>query len=338
MNEDPTDASETEPVLASALDDLGDVFYVFDSDGGLQRWNDRFAEVAGYTDDELAGMTLDEFVAEVDRAELADYLETVREDESDRFEAEFLNADGESIPYEFISKPVTDDEGEVVGRVGIGRDVSAQQEYRHRIERHNERLEQFAEVLSHDLRNPLAIARGNLDLYARTGDDEYHDKVDDALDRLEELITDVLAMARDGEDIGSHAYDTPDLATVAESAWSLVRTDGATLAVEETATLHADASRLQQILENLFRNTVEHGKPPVTVRVGLLPDGFYVEDDGDGIPPDERDKVFDAGYSTKDRGTGFGLASVEQIVDGHGWDVEITEGRDGGARFEITGL
>lgn len=128
------------------------------------------------------------------------------------------------------------------------------------------------------------------------------------------------------------------LATVAESAWLLVRTDGATLEVEESATFHADASRLQQILENLFRNALEHCEPTVAVRVGLLADGFYVEDDGDGIPPGERDKVFDVGYSTKDGGAGFGLASVEQIVDGRGWDVEIAEGRDGGARFEITGL
>jgi signal transduction histidine kinase len=76
----------------------------------------------------------------------------------------------------------------------------------------------------------------------------------------------------------------------------------------------------------------------VGVTVGDLPDGFYVADDGPGIPASKRDTVFDVDYSTSDDGTGFGLRIVEQIAEAHGWTVEVTEGREGGARFEITGV
>ena len=76
----------------------------------------------------------------------------------------------------------------------------------------------------------------------------------------------------------------------------------------------------------------------VTVRVGALPDGtgFYVEDDGPGIPPGERDQVFESGYTTSEDGTGFGLAIVRTIVEAHDWSIEVTDGREGGARFEVT--
>jgi signal transduction histidine kinase len=63
--------------------------------------------------------------------------------------------------------------------------------------------------------------------------------------------------------------------------------------------------------------------------------GFAVADDGPGIPEDERDDVFDHGFTTAEDGTGFGLAIVERIAQAHGWSVSVTEGRDGGARFEF---
>jgi signal transduction histidine kinase len=74
------------------------------------------------------------------------------------------------------------------------------------------------------------------------------------------------------------------------------------------------------------------------VRVGALDDGFYVADDGPGVPPDDREHVFESGYSTSEDGTGFGLAIVEEIASAHGWDVDVVESEDGGARFEVTGV
>ena len=66
--------------------------------------------------------------------------------------------------------------------------------------------------------------------------------------------------------------------------------------------------------------------------------GFAVEDDGPGIPVDAADSVFELGHSSDRDGTGIGLYIVDTIAAAHGWDVSVTTGRDGGARFEFTGV
>jgi signal transduction histidine kinase len=169
---------------------------------------------------------------------------------------------------------------------------------------------------------------------------------------MEQLIEDLLALAR--EDELASDPEPVALASVAREAWDTVETDAATLAVEGETTVPADRSRLRQLLENLFGNAVEHGSTSpdsqprrdaiehggvdVTVRVGPMEGGFYVADDGAGIPPEERDRVFERGVSTADGGIGFGLAIVERIAEAHGWTVTATESEDGGARFEVTGV
>lgn len=79
-----------------------------------------------------------------------------------------------------------------------------------------------------------------------------------------------------------------ELADLVEACWQTVETASAGLVVETETTIQADPSRLQQLFENLLRNAVEHGGEDVTITIGDLPDGFYVEDDGQGIPEDER--------------------------------------------------
>jgi len=190
-------------------------------------------------------------------------------------------------------------------------------------------------MVSHDLRNPLNIAQGNVDLARDTGEDEPLETVKTALDRMEELIEDLLTLARQGQSIDD--TERVSLAGIARSCWGMVDVADAELAVDADMELDADPDRLQQLFENLFRNAVEHGGDSVTISVGPLDDsaGFYVEDTGPGIPADEQDDVFESGYTTSRQGTGFGLSIVSEIVDAHGWSVSVTNGETGGARFEI---
>jgi signal transduction histidine kinase len=128
-----------------------------------------------------------------------------------------------------------------------------------------------------------------------------------------------------------------------DAAWDVVAHagDGANLRYgddDRSLTIEADDDRLQQLLENLLSNAIEHGGPGATVTVGRLDDGFYVEDDGPGIPWDDRGEVFTAGYTTAEEGTGLGLRIVKQVADAHVWDISVTDGSAGGARFEITGV
>ncbi|MDB9301702.1 HAMP domain-containing sensor histidine kinase [Halorubrum ezzemoulense] len=129
-----------------------------------------------------------------------------------------------------------------------------------------------------------------------------------------------------------------DLGAIAEECWRSVGTADATVRAEATATVRADRSRLKQVLENLLRNAVSHGGADVTVTVGDLDGGFYVADAGPGLPEDERGEVFEAGHTTDSNGTGFGLAIVERVGEAHGWAVRVTDGPDGGARSEFTGV
>ena len=223
-------------------------------------------------------------------------------------------------------------------------DVTELEATRRQLEAKNEKLDAFAGTVSHDLRNPLSVIGGRLKLAQRDSDSEHLDHIAEAHGRMDELIEDLLALAREGQDITD---PTPvDLATVADQAWQTVDADGCEFAVETDRTVVADRSRLQQLLENLLRNCVEHGvdntatpdDAAVRITLGELDDGFYIEDTGPGIPAADQETIFEAGFTTGDNGTGFGLAIVEQIATAHGWDIRATDGSAGGARFVITGV
>lgn len=205
------------------------------------------------------------------------------------------------------------------------------------IEQQRDQLEEFASVVSHDLRNPLGIVQGYLDLAEQTGDPEHFDRCRNALDRMDILIDDLLTLARGGQSIAE--TESIELAELVRDCWEFVPAEEATVEVDDDIVLRGDWSRVQQLFENLFRNAVEHGGGDVTIRIGVLENGsgIYVEDDGAGIPEKKRDQIFTDGYSTGEEGSGFGLTIVQQIVEAHGWNIRVTDSETGGARFEITG-
>jgi signal transduction histidine kinase len=228
--------------------------------------------------------------------------------------------------------------GEGEWLVGLATDITDQKRREQRLRRQNERLDEFASVVSHDLRNPLNVARMRTELVAEDCDSDHVEAVEDAHERMETLIEDILTLAREGE--GMADTGVVDVGKLARQAWHAVQTHGAALITPGEAVIRADPTRLQELLENLFTNAVEHGGRDVTVRVGMLADGsgFYVEDDGSGLPDADPDQVFEPGYSTAEDGTGFGLSIVREVADAHGWTVRATNGADGGARFEVTGV
>ncbi|USZ71166.1 PAS domain-containing sensor histidine kinase [Natronosalvus halobius] len=209
-----------------------------------------------------------------------------------------------------------------------------------RLQSQNERLEQFASIVSHDLRNPMSTARGYLEAYRDSGDPAHADEIEHALDRMERLTDEMLELARHGRIVAS--VEPVELAVVVDRAWRNVPTEDAVLEHDLEGVTYGDSERVQEALENLFRNSVEHGLERTAgggrIRVERLPRGFAVEDDGPGIPDSRKDEAFDLGYTGSVDGTGYGLYIVEQIVTGHDWSIRVTDGEDGGARFEITGL
>lgn len=203
-----------------------------------------------------------------------------------------------------------------------------------RVTRRADRLERVVNVAAHDLRNPLEVAKIRLEAARDTGEAVHFEKVKGALDRIERLVRDALSVG--GTEV--EPSDSVAVGDVAETAWETVETADATLILEDNLpTLEADTDGLRQVFENVFRNAVEHGGRDATVTVGGLDGGFYVADDGPGVPAAERERVFKPGYSSEGETTGLGLAIVYQLVDDHGWNVTLETSNAGGARFEFRG-
>ena len=442
--------------ISEALDTLDDVFYVISPGGDLRRWNESIVEVTGYSEAELTEMNATELFPDGDQSHIAESLETTLETGADRGEAEIQTSDGAHIPYEFVNRRLTGPEGELLGIVGTGRDLTTtkarEQELRETKQRldivlegtetgiwewkigmdeiewddtlermfglepgsfegnyeafakrvhpddlsrvedamdraienkelyhtefrmihedgdtvwaevqgvvidqenrpdrliglyyeiaerkqREEQLEEFASIVSHDLRNPLTVANGYLNLAQEEYASDHLDHVAQAHDRMEVLIEDLLTLAREGKTVSD--TEPVDLATLVENCWGNVATAEATLTIDIDAEIQADRSRLQQLVENLFGNAVEHGGEDVRVTVGEVENGFYVEDNGSGISEDKQGDVFDVGYVNTEGGIGLGLSIVKQIADAHNWEEHVSNGSDGGARFEFTGV
>jgi len=202
------------------------------------------------------------------------------------------------------------------------------------------KLDQFASLVSHDLRNPLDVAIGRTNAVSELNDDpalEPHlESTQQALHRMQDIITGVLVVASQGDAVGD--LSAVKLDDLAEQCWEHVDTDSATLDIETSVAIEANPEALLHVFENLFRNAIEHGGTDVRVRVGELSEGFFIEDDGPGIPDAERERFRKPGETGDDHGTGLGLAIVDNITDAHDWNLVVTESENGGARFEFSNV
>jgi PAS domain S-box-containing protein len=301
--------------------------------------NDRFVEMTGYDREESIGVNC-RFLQgpDTDEEPVAELRRAVEAEEPTSVELLNYRKDGTEFWNRVSIAPIRDADGRVTEWVGFQENITAFKERETALERQNERLDAFASIVSHDLRNPLNVAQGRVDL-ARTAaddEDEHLAAAAGALDRIESIVEHTLTLAREGETVGDP--EPVSVADVAADSWETVDTAAAEFAVETDREALADADRLRNLFENLIRNAVEHGGPDVAIRVSDLDDGFYVADDGPGIPEGVADDLFDPGQGGVEGNTGFGLAIVHEIATAHGWTVAATESAEGGARFEIRGV
>jgi PAS domain S-box-containing protein len=317
------------------LQSISPGIYVFDDGNRLVEVNTAGKELLELDDDAL-GSHVSEVVPDEIVARLPDEMVDAADETGQRETVLTFEQGTETRHYAVQIAPIERNGRGSVGRVVVVNDITQQHNHQQRLEDQKEQLDEFASVISHDLRNPLNVASLRLALAKEECESQHLETVDDSLERMEALIDDLLTLARQGK----HVQDTEpvDLSDLVEECWKTVLTGDASIEIETTQTIQADESRLQQLLENLITNAVEHGGSDVTITVGDRPNGFYVADDGRGIPPDDRADMFERGYSTAEGGTGFGLKIVEQVATAHGWDVQVTDSESGGARFEITGV
>ena len=339
------DLLSVQPVARNAVvENLRDPVLVLDEDGRVVDFNDASTRIwPGLGDHvgdtfEAACPTL---AAEVDLAEAGDGATRIT-----------LPADGSDRHYSVTLSRVTRRDGDDEWLSVLLRDVSALEQSRWQLERQNERLDQVASTVSHDLRNPINVADGYTEILEGMIDEDGLDAEDadtaaqhlgqirTSHNRMEAIITDILTIAREGKTV--EATDTVSLATAARDALANVETKDATLTVVGDRRLQADRSKFLSILENLLRNALDHGPDDVTLEVGATDGGFYVADDGPGIPEEHAEDVFEYGYTTTDEGTGLGLSIVKTMAESHGWTVEVEAavGHEAstGTRFVFAGV
>ncbi len=324
--------------VAEALVETSVTHAIFglDRDGCIDTWPTSAAHLYGYESADNVGRPLSLLLASTDEpaTTAADLLVSARGSSADA-QSVHERADGSRFWAELaLSARDNDEHG---GYVAVASDQSDCHEHTRMLERQNDRLKEFTDILSHDLRSPLNVVDGRLDLYRETGDEAHLDTIAETVERMERLVDDLLRIARYGHVVtDAERLDVEEVLTLAWEGTG--EAAGATLTVEEFGQIHANRDRLSELFENLFRNAVEHGGDDVTVRVGPLADGFYIEDDGNGVSAEIREQIFDHGFTTSDSGTGYGLSIVRTIVGAHGWDISMSEATGGGARLEITGI
>jgi PAS domain S-box-containing protein len=316
--------------------------------------NEAFERTFGYPAEVVIDASLDaHIVPQDDEHDATAFNDRLERGERIQAEVERLTADG---PRHFLLQVIPLEVGaENSQGYAIYSDVTERMRREEELRRQNERLDEFASVVSHDLRNPLNVAQGYLDLARESGDDAQFERVERAHDRMDTLVTDLLVLAREGRDVGE--TESVAVASAAERAWANVATGTATLDVRCACEIEGDPDRLVELFENLFRNSVEHGStssrpgaddavehatpddapsaPCLTVTVGDRGgrSGFFVADDGVGIDADF--DPFETGKTTSEDGTGFGLSIVKSVAEAHGWSVAVGESESGGARFDV---
>lgn len=301
-------------------------------DNPLLYANDKFAELTGYDRDEIVGRNCRFLQGEETREEpVAEMRRAIEGEEPVTVELRNYRKNGEMFWNRVTIAPLYGEDGELEHWVGFQDDVTCRRELM-------EEFSSLGAVLSHDMQNPLRTMRGRLELAIETDETKHVEAAMASLKRFEDLIDDIAGVLKSGTIVGEH--EQINIGRVAESVWEVLdRCDeGDTIQIRDSITVNGDKDAVRWMLDNVLGNTIEHGETPVTVRVGELDDGFYIEDNGPGIPEENREQIFEQGFSTKETGdgTGMGMASVRQIVLAHGWRIDVADADElDGVRLEI---
>jgi len=336
-----SELAKQERFFREVLNSIPDPVYILDDSLRFDTVNDALLEAVPYDHDQLMQMPTADIATQLLNADISgQFAELLDTGGSLRSEAEVEGVDGEPIPYQLNTRRIV--HGDEPMLLGVARDISDRKAREEELRRQNERLDEFASVVSHDLRTPLNVADGRVELARDSGDLSHLDAAETALDRMEQLIQDALTLARDGRTVESQSPVV--LPRLIRTAWNGVadRDDDATVSIfDEQITVLADEPRLKRCLENVLRNAVEHADEPHIDVLATTADGgatISICDDGPGIPTDEREDVLRSGYTTSSDGSGLGLGIVSRIADAHGWTLSLSESDAGGLCVELSEL
>lgn len=333
-------------LVANAFGELDEIFYIFDPETGLIRWNDRLTDVTGYSDAEINRMETEELFREEDREEIQKALEQVVGDgESGTVQAELATEEGGNIPYEISGVPIPDASRFDMLVAGVGRDISERLERKRRLENQNDQLKVLNRLLRHEVRNDMQVMLGDLETLEERS--EGGKEVYESLRSNVEEIVYLTKIARRITNSMIEGETNPQpipLDEVVEGRVEKARMDyeGASIDLEEEPpSIEVAADELLGIaIGNLIQNSVKHSDnqtPNVDLSFRTTDDYATVEvsDDGPGIPETLGEDVYELGAKGREsQGTGLGLFLVKSLVENYGGDLQMESG-DGGTTAKI---
>ncbi|ATW87261.1 PAS domain S-box-containing protein [Halohasta litchfieldiae] len=321
---------------------ISDAYYAVDTDFTVTYWNDVIATRIDAPAEEVLGTNLWEYFPEIEGTVVEERLrEAMETQEPTSCEYYYEPAD-----YWTALQIYPDKDGLAV----ISKDITDRKEYEAQLERSNERLQEFAYILSHDLQEPLRMVSSYIDLleveldeYLDEETQEYMNFAVDGADRMRGMIDGLLQYSRvesEGEEFSE--TDVEDVVDGIQDDLQLKIDDAnAEVVVDELPTVQADYDQLGQLFQNLLKNAIEHGGSGTRIEISAAktPSGyqFAVSDNGPGIPVDEQDDIFglfDKGGDSE--GTGIGLAVCERIITRHNGDIWVESDGESGTTFHFT--
>lgn len=239
---------------------------------------------------------------------------------------------GSTEPREFETEDLTFATA-LQAMVSTAMDRVARDERSSELEARNQRLALLADILSHDLQNPLMVAREYAVLAYETGDEEYLDRSDTAICRARTVIDGLLGLAITGQ--GPRGITDVSIASAAHDVWESTKPGSATLTVESDRVVDGDPRLVRQLLEQAFDNAIEHGPEGVSVRVDTHESGFSIEDDGPGIAREKREELLSDSAVTSEH-VHIGFTIIRDVVAAHDWQLTLADAESGGTCLEIT--
>jgi PAS domain S-box-containing protein len=351
-------------LLAQIVAVSADAIFSEDLNGRIMSWNAAAERLYGCSSEDMLGRSTADLLPEETAAQLRSvHALALSGERVERFDTVHLRPDGRHVPVSLTVSPLRGQDNAIAGLATSAKDVSERVQLTadiaevHRtlekqytaLSRSNRDLEQFAYVASHDLAEPLRVMTGFVQLlekrYADVLDERgarYVFHVVDGAARMRILIDDLLEYSRFlRTDPTNSLVDCTALAHRAVAA-----EDAADVEIKELPPVWCDEASVFAVLQNLISNALKFHRPSASSRVLVTGhrDGDYVQlcvdDDGIGIEPEYRERIFGMFSRLHVReafaGTGIGLAIVQQIAersDGRAW---VEDSPMGGSRFCIT--
>jgi len=337
------------------INGLPGLFFMYDEQARLVRWNNHHGQLLGYSADELAHMRATDFAAESEKELVVARMRQVFAEGEADLDAAVMTKTGQPIPFHLIGRRTVLDGKAYL--LGFGVDMTEREKLVAQLQAKNTELEQFTYTVSHDLRSPLITVRGFMSLLEKDTASGNAERVKsdiarimEATGKMQRLLEELLELSRIGR-MMNPPHVVP-FETIAREAVELVRgrieARGVQVEVAQgLPTVYGDRTRLVQVVQNLVDNAIKFmgSQPRPYIEIGqttadhTVQPVFFVRDNGIGLDPKFHDQVFGL-FNKLDaqiEGTGVGLALVKRIIEVHGGRIWVESGGPGkGSVFYFT--